>query len=212
MDSPLYMKIGTVSGRLLDPSAPDPAQIEIGDIAHGLSNICRFAGQCREFYSVAQHSVLVSLALEKEPGATVEDLRWGLLHDAAEAYTGDIPSPVKRLLNAFDEIEAAILWAVASRFKLSPESPPAIVLEVDRAALDIEIPALMPSKSSRWCGERARFGAWPSVLRPQRPETARNLFMQRAADLGLDGAQDQTPPPADEPNPADRPGAPRGKT
>lgn len=86
----------TASGRAVTLSRPAPDAISIRDIAAHLSKICRFAGATSTFYSVAQHSVLVAQLLAAHgPAAQM----YGLLHDAHEAYIGDIPQPVKNLLN-----------------------------------------------------------------------------------------------------------------
>ena len=92
----------TTTGRQFWPASPDPEQIQIEDIAHALSNLCRFGGHTREFYSVAQHSVLVS---QNVP----DDLRLvGLMHDATEAYCGDMIRPLKNVLPEFKELENGI--------------------------------------------------------------------------------------------------------
>ena len=78
----------TASGLGFDPEDPKPEAIVIEDIAHALSNICRFGGHTGSFYSVAQHSVLVSLH------TNAKFARAGLMHDASEAYIGDIIRPV----------------------------------------------------------------------------------------------------------------------
>lgn len=87
----------------------DPDQIDIEDIAHALSYICRFNGHVSRFYSVAQHSLMVS---DKMPGTVREKLA-ALLHDAAEAFVCDIPSPFKPVLGAnyrllYDSVQGAI--------------------------------------------------------------------------------------------------------
>jgi len=76
--------IQTYSGKRIDFENPDPDQIDIVDIAHGLSNLCRFSGQSKYFYSVAQHSFYVSLVCK-------ENKLQALLHDATEAYMADVP-------------------------------------------------------------------------------------------------------------------------
>jgi hypothetical protein len=113
----------TYSGKgydILDFSASD---VDIRDIAHSLAFQCRFGGHCREFYSVAQHSVLVSKMCP-------EFALWGLLHDASEAYCFDIPYPLKKLLSEYKSIEDKIQMAVAEAFGLGvwPGSvyPPAV--------------------------------------------------------------------------------------
>lgn len=90
----------------------NPENIDIIDIAHGLSNICRFTGQVKEFYSVAQHSCIIC---DYAP----EHLKLiGLLHDGAEAYISDIPRPVKGLIPQIKDLEITIQMQIAERFKL----------------------------------------------------------------------------------------------
>lgn len=87
--------IQTVSGRRINPFAPVPELIELDDIAQALANQCRFGGHCRSFYSVAQHSCLLSdllAAREAEPVGLLS----ALLHDAPEAYLVDLPHPLNR--------------------------------------------------------------------------------------------------------------------
>lgn len=83
----------TFSGRFFDYEFPAPEQISIEDIAHALSHICRFGGHTRTFYSVAEHSVLVSRLLEQSSAARYQLA--ALLHDGHEAYLGDLPTPLK---------------------------------------------------------------------------------------------------------------------
>src|SRR5678815_548407 len=75
----------TVSGRWVNPFDPDPGQLDAGDIARALANQCRFGGHSRVFYSVAQHSVIVSELVEQR-GGDVEDVFAALMHDAV-SYT-----------------------------------------------------------------------------------------------------------------------------
>ncbi len=84
--------VATYSGKLVNVLDPAPEDISIEDIAHSLSQTNRFNGHTSFPYSVAQHSVMVSRVVAKEiPRLAL----LGLLHDAAEAYTGDIISPIK---------------------------------------------------------------------------------------------------------------------
>jgi len=118
----------TFSGRQFWPLDPRPEEIFIEDIAHALSMACRYAGHCKRFYSVAEHSVLVSWHLPRE-------LRlWGLLHDASEAYLVDVPRPLKPSLPGYYDLEAAVMAQVCERFGLPVEMPPR-VKEIDNRIL-----------------------------------------------------------------------------
>lgn len=87
----------TFTGKKVDVFHPTPEMVDIEDIAHALSMTCRFGGHCREFYSVAEHSVLVEQIGRCVLHCTVPRLGMLLLlHDAAEAYIGDIITPIKR--------------------------------------------------------------------------------------------------------------------
>jgi hypothetical protein len=83
--------LATYSGAEFSLIDPQPDQVRIGDIAHSLSQLCRFVGATRSFYSVAQHCVLVSDHCPPEYAFA------GLMHDAAEAYCLDMPRPLKYL-------------------------------------------------------------------------------------------------------------------
>ena len=130
--------ITTFSGVLFRPLLPNPDDIRIADIAHALSQQYRFAGHTRTFYSVAEHSVRVSLL------GRPEDAPWGLLHDASEAYLSDGPAPVKLLpqFEAYRAAERSLQGTIAVRFGLSTEQPRSVT-EADRAILEIEIRDLL---------------------------------------------------------------------
>ncbi|HNQ22161.1 MAG TPA: phosphohydrolase [Phycisphaerae bacterium] len=128
--------IQTYTGRRVDPFNLQPQDVVIEDIAHALSLIARFGGHCARFYSVAQHSLIVSVC------APNEYQLWGLLHDAAEAYLGDIPRPIKRRLPGFLDVEDKVLRAIATRFGLYWPMPD-IIKQLDTSALRFEAGALM---------------------------------------------------------------------
>jgi len=123
----------TFTGQRFYPFDPRPDEIYIKDIAHHLSLICRFGGATPWFYSVAEHSLWVS-KLSAPP-----DRLWGLLHDAAEAYLGDIIRPVKRhpCLADFTYAEYTLLSVIMRKFGLPPEEP-ASVRNADELMLGIE--------------------------------------------------------------------------
>lgn len=108
--------VRTYTGLNFDPLTPDPSAVSIKDIAHSLAMTCRFNGHCRDFYSVAQHSVHVAALLP-------ERLKlWGLLHDAAEAYLGDVIRPLKPFFRVhnldLDRLEAEVLACIAQALEL----------------------------------------------------------------------------------------------
>lgn len=102
--------IQTYTGKKFWPLNPKAEDICIEDIAHALSMKCRFGGHCKRFYSVAQHSVLVS--------QNCKDDRWGLMHDAAEAYMPDVASPIKHRFPLIQTMEYKLLDVIAEKFGL----------------------------------------------------------------------------------------------
>ncbi len=102
--------ITTFSGKKFHFLDPQPEEIDIVDIARALSLTCRFAGQCKDFYSVAQHSIMVAKIVPEEYKLHA------LLHDASEAYLPDIPRPIKAELRQFKKMEMTILLAILNKF------------------------------------------------------------------------------------------------
>lgn len=123
--------IQTFSGKAFFPFDPRPDQIDIEDIAHALSNICRFTGHTDIFYSVAEHSVRVARLVEPEYRLAA------LLHDASEAYLSDISAPIKPFLPDYVALEKRIEKAIAYRFSLPYSMHPSIK-EADRVMLHTE--------------------------------------------------------------------------
>lgn len=129
----------------LEPRAED---VRLEDIAHALSMMCRFAGHCRRFYSVAEHCVHVSEILEpKSPQVAL----WGLFHDASEAYLVDIPRPVKiaKDFSFYRGAESANMMAICERFGLDPVEPPAVKI-ADNIMLATEAKALFEHAVDGW--------------------------------------------------------------
>ncbi|HET6558087.1 MAG TPA: hypothetical protein VFG54_12280 [Prolixibacteraceae bacterium] len=102
--------IRTYSGIYMNVFEPTLDMICIEDIAHSLANQCRFAGHLPVFYSVAQHSVKASVRANKAHKLQA------LLHDASEAYLLDIPSPIKKRLRDYKEIEDNLMNLIAKKF------------------------------------------------------------------------------------------------
>lgn len=164
--------IQTHTGVEFYPLDPRPEDIRIEDIAHSLSLQCRFAGHCREFYSVAEHCVRVSREVPREVAL------WGLLHDAAEAYLVDLPRPLKRFSEMgrlYKEVEERLLTVVCERFGL-PLPEPDIVKHFDTVLLMTEKRDLMCAAPKPW-----EDTAEPLVQRisPWIPSYAERIFMTR---------------------------------
>jgi hypothetical protein len=157
----------TVSGRQIWPLDPKEEEVEIGDIAHALSNICRFGGHVKEFYSVAQHCLLVAACVPKE------DQRWALLHDAAEAYMGDMVRPIKRFMPNFKEAEERLLRVIGVRFGLTWPMPESIHV-ADNLVLGAEARDLMPALCERERRNEAPLGL---VVDPLEPDMARSVYL-----------------------------------
>lgn len=196
----------TFSGVQFWPLDPRPEDIHLADIAHALSNLCRFGGHC-PFYSVAQHSVMVSVAAEAsyrgqldEPGpvprqgngfgGTREQVRAmaviGLLHDATEAYLIDVPRPIKRNLAGYHEIEARLAHEIGVRFGFPLVDLPRCVKEADERALFTEKRDLLKPAPAPWTiAQGVSSEPLPIKVQPVGPEIARELFLERAKELGI---------------------------
>lgn len=136
--------IETVSGKKFFLMRPT---FDIQDIAHALANNCRYTGHVLHRYSVAEHCVLVSLIMEDHiPGS---DPFEGLMHDAHEAYIGDMASPWKRLLPDYNAHEARIELAMRQWAGLSDKISKEAKL-ADYTALILEARQLLPSKAANW--------------------------------------------------------------
>ncbi len=186
--------IRTSTGGRFWPLDPRPADVFIADIARGLANTCRYNGQLREpgrHYSVAEHSVLVSIAsgaLARSRGFSSADVLLceclGQLHDATEAYVADIVRPLKRswLLAGYRAAEAHLLCVIlrAHGIDRAPARCWAVVHEIDRRILVDEMVALMNGCDTRGYGE-----ALGCEIEALTPALAEDRFLDRYRDLGL---------------------------
>jgi hypothetical protein len=139
----------TYTGKAFTPLDPQAVDVDMLDIAHALSMLCRYGGHTSRFYSVAEHCVLVSEALERD-GYPPDVALWGLLHDAAEAYLGDVIRPVKRSMPGYRDAEACVLAAIASRLGLLMLDYPTVVTEYDNRILQDERVALLSAPPLQW--------------------------------------------------------------
>lgn len=176
----------TAHGRRLFILEPDPAHIHIDDIAHALSNLCRFGGHV-PFYSIAQHSVLVSRIVPQQFALA------GLLHDASEAYLGDVIRPLKRQLFVYRDIERQWEDVIARRFRLGGSMPHTCSAEVklaDLVALATERRDLLPFADPKqaptaweWVEDELAVEPHPDRIVPLSPSDARTRFLARFEEL-----------------------------
>lgn len=175
----------TFTGRQFWPLDPRASDITVEDIAHSLALQCRFGGHCLRFYSVAEHSVLVSRAVAPRFAM------WGLLHDAAEAYVLDVVRPLKPHLPGYREIEDRVMVAICECFGLdyltNPFAMPSEVKAVDNRILLAERDQNMLPTSHVWGLAQAAAGAGvgplETTLQFWSPAEAEQQFLNRFAEL-----------------------------
>ena len=155
----------------LEPKLED---IDLKDIAHNLSNICRYGGNCPKFYSVAEHCVLGAIHVYEDTGSAKKALAF-LLHDAGESYVGDIPTPLKTLLPLIKEIEEEIMVLVHEKFDIviSPDTE-ALIKDYDRRIFWSEFRDFHGQKLyDRSKGEKPL----PIIFNLMVPEDAEKMFL-----------------------------------
>lgn len=168
------LPIHTFTGKKFYPLDPKVEDISIIDIAHGLSNVCRYGGQCKEFYSVAQHSVLCAIE------APYEYKKWALLHDASEAYIGDIVHPLKvtEEYDAYRVAEEILMKAICERFDLPTEMPEE-VHEIDLLIRHTEMRDFGSVSEEFWKDEPMM----EYTIKPLEPKESKILFLKEFSRL-----------------------------
>lgn len=167
--------ITTYTGKSFWPLSPSVEDVNINDIAHSLSNLCRFNGHCVNFYSVAQHSVLISTLVPEQ------DALWGLLHDASESYLCDIPSPLKKLpeFEAYRQAETRVMNVICDAFGLARDEPSSIKI-ADRRMLVTEARDLTFTEGRGWL---MKVEPYEFHIKAWTPEQSRIKFLARFHEL-----------------------------
>jgi hypothetical protein len=144
--------INTFSGVAFHPLEPSAEDVRLVDIAHSLSQECRYTGHTLSFYSVAEHSVLVAKGV-KALGGSLNDQRWALLHDATEAYLSDISSPVKKhpSFSFYREVEKRLMDSIAEHFKLEGPEPDVVrFVDAQMIAFESVDPRIIQVRNPKW--------------------------------------------------------------
>lgn len=136
----------TYTGRQFWPMDPDPDDVDPTDIAHALAHLCRYNGHVARFYSVAEHCLLLSHAVAPR------NALWALLHDATEAYVGDMIRPLKWHIPDFSRVEDGVMDSIAQRFGLAGPMPAEVKAADSRILLD-ERAALLTLSAHPWAVE-----------------------------------------------------------
>jgi hypothetical protein len=170
--------IRLLSGCLFDYNRPDDSDVTIEDIAAALSKVCRFAGHVHQFYSVAQHAINASRIVTPEYAFTA------LMHDTAEAFTNDLPTPLKYAIPVFKTLEVRIEGAMAARFGFEYPLPDPVKL-ADLQMLAIEKHYLKRDESAWSVLEGVEYEHLKPLvdLSPMTASRAERLFLERYYDL-----------------------------
>lgn len=178
--------IRTFTGQMFNVLEPDPERIDIVDIAHALSNQCRFTGHVKNFYSVAEHSIHVSELVN------TEHEKCGLLHDATEAYLMDLASPIKRgtpLGVIFKELENKLWIAIAQRFDLPVAIPEdvhfadSVMLLTEKRDLMLSDPDSLDEYAHTWVKHEGAKAALFDISEPWLPKEAEDRFLTHYYDI-----------------------------
>jgi hypothetical protein len=166
----------TYTGRAFYPMTPRAEDVDIRDIAHALSLICRYGGHTRRFYSVAEHCWLMSYAVPLEHALKA------LLHDATEAYVGDMVRPLKHQLPAYMEAEDRVWTEITARFGITQDMP-ACVKQADNRILLDERAALLTPPPHAWVADEQQATPLGVRVNAWAPDVAELWYLQRFHEL-----------------------------
>ncbi len=172
----MSMFMQTYTGKAFYPLNPKVEDIDPVDIAHALSMLCRYGGHSQKFYSVGEHCVLMSEAVLPESAAHA------LLHDAAEAYMGDMIRPLKVSMPWYRTAEDVLMGDICTRFKIARYFP-LEVRDADNRIVVNEHAALMPG-GPHW-NMLDGLEPLPVEIHGWDPPTAERKYLDRMRALGL---------------------------
>lgn len=182
----------TYTGRPFWPLDPRPEEIDPLDIAHALSMICRYGGHVQRYYSVAEHCVLMSEAVAPEHAL------WALLHDATEAYMGDMVRPLKRSMPEYAAAEDRLMAVICDRFNLDYACPAEVKQADNRILLD-ERAAVMGPPPLPWNQDEASVQPLGVTIMAYHPAAARDAYLARLRHLTTPGPNPPLPDEAYDP-------------
>lgn len=175
----------TVSGQRFYPLDPREDEIHIEDISHALAHICRFGGHVRRFYTVAEHCVLMADAA-LDAGFGEDTVKHMLLHDATEAYVGDMVRPLKRAIPHYEAIEDNLWDVIVTRFDLAaPGLTKPVVKEYDNRILLDERNAVCNPSNNLWGPEFASLTPLGVAIQAWEPAQAEFEYSKRLYELGV---------------------------
>lgn len=160
----------TFNGRRINPVHATITDIYIEDIAHALSQICRFGGHCKEFYSVGQHSVLCAMHASPETAFPA------LMHDSTEAYIGDMVTPLKNQMPKFHQVEDRLWKIIAKKYHI-PVKLPTEVKVLDRQALGTEHRDLLDNHEHHVWKMLKGVKIWSERIKPWSPKATEARFL-----------------------------------
>lgn len=167
--------IGTAHGGTFNFLDPWNSKVDIEEVAHALSHICRYTGHTKYFYSVAEHSYRASF-IQSQHHAFAK-----LVHDCAEAYIGDISTPLKQLLDDYKRIERDVEDAVWCQLGANPvECRGRHVKHADAVMLITELRDVMANPMNVKVDGVAPL---PEIIVPFPPQVAKALFLERYYEL-----------------------------
>lgn len=178
--------INTFTGIAFHPLEPKAEDVCLADIAHALSHECRYTGHTLSFYTVAEHSVLVSKGVAAL-GGSFNDQRWALLHDATEAYLSDIASPVKKhpSFSFYREVEKRLMDAIAEHFKLEGPEPDVVrFVDAQMIAFESVDPRIIKTRNPNWPTMEKDHRLTPVInIQCLLPASAQDAFMAHYQEL-----------------------------